>query len=121
MDAGKVMPLPQWIEIIQVYDTAFEEDEESDFSARTTWGLFSHRESVKDPKTALQEFLQARQHELPRYETAEVSGPPHDQVFTVNCHVDALGTPVSACGRSRRKAEQAAARTALRLLKEHTA
>lgn len=50
-EAGKVRPLPEWIEIIQVYDTAFEEDEEADFSARTTWGIFSHRESIKDPKT----------------------------------------------------------------------
>lgn len=32
--------------IIQSYDTAFEEDEESDFSARTTWGVFEHEESL---------------------------------------------------------------------------
>ncbi len=33
-------PLPQWEYVLQVYDTAFETREESDFSARTTWGLF---------------------------------------------------------------------------------
>ena len=36
--------LPQLSMIIQSYDTAFEEDEESDFSARTTWGIFEHEE-----------------------------------------------------------------------------
>lgn len=53
MEAGKVMPLPTWIEIIQVYDTAFEEEEENSKSARTTWGIFVHRESIKDPKTGV--------------------------------------------------------------------
>ena len=58
-EAGKEMLLPQFIEVIQVYDTAFEEDEEADFSARTTWGIFSHRESIKDPKTGT--FREGRQ------------------------------------------------------------
>lgn len=35
--------------IIQCYDTAFEEEEENDFSARTTWGVFEHEEYL-DPK-----------------------------------------------------------------------
>lgn len=39
---GKPRELPAFFEIIQVYDTAFEEKEESDYSARTTWGLFMH-------------------------------------------------------------------------------
>lgn len=49
--AGKERELPEFIEIVQVYDTAFEEDEEADFSACTTWGLFAHRESEKDQRT----------------------------------------------------------------------
>jgi len=47
----------EWVEpelppisfVVQVYDTAFEETEESDFSARTTWGVFEHEERL-DPK-----------------------------------------------------------------------
>lgn len=70
----------------------------------------------KDPKTALQELLQGRREDLPRYETTHVSGPSHDQTFTVACHTAALDEPVTAQGRSRRKAEQAAARAALRRL-----
>jgi ribonuclease III len=68
---------------------------------------------VKDAKTALQELLQSRRFELPRYETTEVSGPSHAQTFTVTCYTDALQEPVAAVGRSRRKAEQAAARATL--------
>lgn len=41
--------LPAISYIIQSYDTAFEEDEDSDFSARTTWGVFEHEE-VLNPK-----------------------------------------------------------------------
>lgn len=37
---AKEMPMPEFFEIIQVYDTAFEKQEQNDFSARTTWGLF---------------------------------------------------------------------------------
>ncbi|MEX2482403.1 MAG: ribonuclease III [Gammaproteobacteria bacterium] len=69
--------------------------------------------TAKDAKTALQEFLQARQQPLPRYETTRVSGPAHAQLFRVACHIDSLAEPIAACGPTRRKAEQAAARAAL--------
>ena len=35
--------LPEFIEVIQVYDTAFETTQEDDFTARTTWGIFYDR------------------------------------------------------------------------------
>ena len=41
--------LPSLQMIIQSYDTAFEEDEEHDFSARTTWGVFEYEERL-NPK-----------------------------------------------------------------------
>ena len=41
--------LPNISYIIQSYDTAFEEDEESDYSARTTWGVFEYEERL-NPK-----------------------------------------------------------------------
>lgn len=46
-EAGQERPLPEFSEIIQVYDTAFEADEESDFCARTTWGIFHHVEDME--------------------------------------------------------------------------
>lgn len=42
---------PKVFRILQVYDTAFEEEEEADFSARTTWGLFEHQMESLDPRT----------------------------------------------------------------------
>ena len=46
--------LPNIDMIIQCYDTAFEEEEENDYSARTTWGVFMHEERLdrKLPWTA---------------------------------------------------------------------
>lgn len=41
--------LPHLSMVIQSYDTAFEEEEENDFSARTTWGVFEWEEYL-DPK-----------------------------------------------------------------------
>ncbi|RLA33545.1 MAG: ribonuclease III [Gammaproteobacteria bacterium] len=69
--------------------------------------------SAKDPKTRLQEYLQARGRPLPEYRVAEGIGEDHDHTFTVECRVDGLAGSLSGVGRSRRKAEQAAASEAL--------
>ena len=71
---------------------------------------------VKDPKTLLQELLQARHAPLPEYIVAKISGEPHAQSFTVTCCVEGLIRPVMGVGSSRRKAEQDAAHKALKLL-----
>jgi ribonuclease III len=71
---------------------------------------------AKDPKTLLQEFLQSRQAPLPIYQTVEISGPPHEQRFTIACEVVGIESSVQAVGRSRRQAEQEAARLALGVL-----
>ncbi len=72
----------------------------------------------KDPKTRLQEWLQARGHALPVYEITRVEGKQHQQVFHVACRVAALGRTLVAQGGSRRKAEQAAAAALLDELRE---
>jgi len=64
---------------------------------------------LKDPKTRLQERLQARGIALPAYEVVEVTGEPHAQRFTVRCRVDELAVVAEAGGSSRRRAEQEAA------------
>lgn len=69
---------------------------------------------LKDPKTRLQEYLQARQQALPEYQILEIIGEPHAQSFKVECVVDGMRT--IAIGKSRRKAEQEAARQALERL-----
>lgn len=70
-------------------------------------------EVVKDAKTELQEWLQARSLPLPSYVTVKVEGESHDQRFTVECLVDGLDRPARGEGRSRRQAEQQAAAEAL--------
>lgn len=42
-------PLPEILEIIQSYDTAFEPDEQDSFTCRTTWGLFEHAKTIRLP------------------------------------------------------------------------
>jgi len=64
---------------------------------------------AKDPKTALQEHLQARKLQLPRYSVQRTEGEAHDQTFTVECRVDDLALVATGQGTSRRAAEQAAA------------
>jgi len=66
-------------------------------------------EELKDPKTRLQEYLQARQLGLPVYELLRTEGADHEQTFYIECRVEMLGLSEKALGGSRRKAEQAAA------------
>jgi ribonuclease-3 len=68
---------------------------------------------LKDPKTRLQETLQAQGLPLPSYSVDAVTGEAHNQQFQVACAVDALGLRTIALGPSRRRAEQAAAQLLL--------
>lgn len=70
----------------------------------------------KDPKTTLQEILQENRLPLPSYEVVDQRGEPHKRIFTVRCSVECLPEPVTAEGRSKRVAEQAAAKKALQLI-----
>lgn len=78
----------------------------------------SQRGMSKDPKTRLQEYLQARHLPLPDYRVLSVEGRDHAQVFRVECVVDGLSAPVEGAGGSRRKAEQDAAAGVLHRLQE---
>lgn len=66
----------------------------------------------KDPKTRLQEYMQARKLPLPVYELLSVEGEDHQQTFRVRCRVAGAAEAVEGRGSSRRKAEQDAARQA---------
>ncbi len=69
--------------------------------------------SQKDPKTRLQEILQARKQALPDYQVVDIKGEAHNQQFTVSCYVEGLDKPLIGISTSRRKAEQAAAELVL--------
>lgn len=66
-------------------------------------------ESLKDPKTRLQEWLQARGRPLPEYALVAETGAEHAKQFRVLCRLADTGRQQEALGNSRRKAEQAAA------------
>jgi ribonuclease III len=70
----------------------------------------------KDPKTRLQELLQAKKRPLPEYRLQTISGSGHQQHFLVECRVALLSHGITAEGSSRKEAEQAAARLVLERL-----
>lgn len=72
----------------------------------------------KDPKTALQEYVQGRRLQLPRYSVTKTEGEAHDQTFLVECRVDDMGLVANGTGASRRAAEQAAAAALLAQLEK---
>lgn len=75
-------------------------------------------QSLKDSKTRLQEWLQARGLALPSYRVEKVSGRAHEQTFVVLCEIGERGLTARGSGSSRRRAEQAAAAATLRSLED---
>ncbi|MEO8716693.1 MAG: ribonuclease III [Burkholderiales bacterium] len=76
-------------------------------------GAIDERTTAKDSKTRLQEALQARRHALPRYEVVATHGAAHEQIFEVECVIEALDLHARGSGASRRAAEQQAAEALL--------
>lgn len=70
-----------------------------------------------DYKTILQEIIQKNPEERVRYVLADEAGPDHDKHFTVEVHLNSnvIGTGE---GKSKKDAEQAAAKGALTLMGE---
>ncbi|MDJ0777114.1 MAG: ribonuclease III [Gammaproteobacteria bacterium] len=96
---------------------------DSDFDSARAFVLELYRDrlsqlstldELKDPKTRLQEYLQARRLALPEYRVEQTRGKAHDQVFAVSCRVPDLDLSAQGSGSSRKNAEQAAARELLR-------
>lgn len=74
------------------------------------------QDSLKDPKTRLQEYLQGKQKALPKYEVLSVTGKSHEQHFKVSCNISELSEGTLGEGCSRRLAEQSAAQKALKVM-----
>jgi ribonuclease-3 len=66
----------------------------------------------KDPKTRLQEWLQAKRVPVPEYAIVGTSGEAHAQQFEVECRIPQLGAVAIGIGPNRRSAEQDAAQKA---------
>lgn len=74
---------------------------------------------IKDPKTQLQEALQARKFALPKYRIEQQTGEGNDALFDVSCDLGQLGHISYAQASSRRAAEQQCAQQALLWLAKH--
>ncbi len=75
------------------------------------------RAAEKDPKTALQEWLQGRRMNVPQYSVVNITGAAHKQTFVVECVIPELRLGARGQGGSRRIGEQAAAAAMLEILK----
>jgi ribonuclease-3 len=83
---------------------------------RDAFGEFTAPPNLSNPKGELQEMLQARSSEAPRYEVTASSGPDHDRSF--ECAVFHEGRELGrGRGKSKRTAEGEAALTALLTLR----
>ena len=71
---------------------------------------------VKDAKTSLQEWLQARGKPLPEYVVVKTQGEDHSRLYTMSCKIAALDNAAQATASSRRKAEQLVAEKLLQEL-----
>lgn len=70
----------------------------------------------KDPKTRLQEWLQAKNLDVPHYQVVREDGKDHAKIYWVDCQVNYQKIQTQGQGASRRKAEQDAAEKVLEQL-----
>ncbi|PCH56814.1 MAG: ribonuclease III [Legionellales bacterium] len=98
---------------------------DSDIDSCNAWLLSLYKDKldlmlepvvIKDPKTRLQELLQAKKLSLPIYNVISSTGSEHNKVFYINCTVQLLTESVRSSGDSIRAAEQNVARKILELL-----
>jgi len=71
-----------------------------------------------DYKSQLQEWVQTEHRITPQYEVIEESGPDHSKVFRIRLHL--LDLTTEGVGKSKKTAEQRAARRALEILQTDT-
>ena len=78
----------------------------------------SQHSPVLDYKTRLQQLVQQDGNETLTYQLVAASGPEHDKLFEVEAHINS-NVVGHGCGKSKRDAEQSAAKEALRLFGVH--
>lgn len=74
--------------------------------------------NLKDPKTQLQEYLQSEKLPLPEYTIVDIQGEAHAQTFFIECRVAGLQHVAKGSNKSRRKAEQDAAKNMLMMMQK---
>ncbi len=71
----------------------------------------------EDYKTQLQEFIQKKYHITPEYQLVNTAGPEHQKIFEIEVLIQGK-TVAKAEGRSKKMAEQNAAKKALEVIHE---
>lgn len=84
---------------------------------RSMFDGIQSRDVYGDHKSRLQELAQTRHKTVPRYQVVEESGPDHDKTFCVELTLN--GIRARGTGKSKKLAEQDAARKALELLTDN--
>ncbi len=79
--------------------------------------VFADRDALKDPKSLLQEYVQAQKHTSPIYKVLEEEGPAHAKIFTIGVHVKEV-LMGKGKGKSKQEAEEQAAKLALEKMKK---
>lgn len=76
--------------------------------------------NVKDPKTQLQEYLQAKKLPLPEYRLTKTIENEQESTFFVTCNIAELKQSSEGLGPTRRKAEQQAAEALFTIITQLT-
>jgi ribonuclease-3 len=77
---------------------------------------FESRDALKDPKSLLQEYVQAQKHTSPVYKVLKEEGPAHAKIFTIGAFVNDVQMG-EGIGKSKQQAEEGAAKQALEKIK----
>ncbi|MCL4353486.1 ribonuclease III [Patescibacteria group bacterium] len=77
--------------------------------------VLARENTLKDPKSLLQEFVQAKKQNAPVYKVLAEEGPAHERLFTVGVYVQ-NALIEQGKGKSKQRAEEEAAEKALRKL-----
>ena len=70
------------------------------------------KQAFKDPKSLLQEYVQAQKQTSPLYKVVNEKGPAHARIFTVGVFIGDKQTGLGV-GKSKQQAEESAAEAAL--------
>jgi ribonuclease-3 len=95
-------------------------DAADDFIAQTLFPKakkFESRDALKDPKSLLQELVQAQKHASPLYKVLHEEGPAHAKIFTIGVFINDLQMG-EGTGKSKQQAEEGAAKQALEKTKK---
>jgi ribonuclease-3 len=75
-------------------------------------------DEIKDAKSLLQEWTQARGYGLPHYQVTSTQGAEHSQTFTMQCRIADVDLDSEGTGKSKKASAQSAAEAALKQLGE---